>query len=158
MISFTQFITETPGLYAAFTLDAKSASELYIFVKKHNLPLPQTAASYHVTTVYTRKPIDHDVVDGTGVELTPLGYELFGKDDDKMLVLTVDAPILHSQFNAAINKGAETDFPTYRPHITLTQKIPANSVDITTLPLPDFPIYLGKEYTAPLREDVDSSE
>lgn len=158
MLSFTQFLTEAPGLYAAFTLRPESAEQLHQFVTSYKLPDPQPASSYHITTVYTRKPIEHTPAEDTGVVVKPISYEMFGTDDLKYLVLCVDAPEAHTQFQTAIDNGAETDFPNYRPHITLTQKIPADSIDLSTLPLPQFPIVLGHEYTAPLREPVDTSE
>src|SRR5262249_27420504 len=53
--------------------------------------------------------------------------EVLGKDDDdKVLTLRFDSPTLAKRFAALQAQGGVSDFPTYKPHITIAKNVPAD--------------------------------
>lgn len=151
MKTFSEFVAEAtqPGVYAAYHIAQDSKEELSNHVKAMGIQNPCDPSTYHITTVYSRKPIRYRP---RSIPLTvhPIGYALFGHPD-KVLVLKVEHPRLHERFNDAIKAGATWDYPNYQPHITLATKVDPD-LDITQLEVPRFLIQTGPEYTEALSE------
>jgi hypothetical protein len=82
----------------------------------------------------------------------PSHYEYLGREgDDPVLVLRVESPKLHERFDCARELGATWDFPSFKPHITLTNKMQVKpKVRLEHLPLPTFPLVMSGEYTQAL--------
>ena len=149
--------TETPaGTYAAFRLTEEAGAKLRAFVASilpDSLPL-EDAEEYHITTTYSRQVIDYKPQPQTMAGAIAVSYEYFGRPDKPpVLVLRVEHPLLHISHQNALALGATHDFPDYLPHITLTKKLVSRSVDLKNLPLPNWPIELGAEYTSELRKE-----
>lgn len=149
--------TDTPtGTYAAFRLTKEAEGKLHAFVASilpDSLPL-EDPEEYHITTTYSRQVIKYEPGPQQDVAVVATSYEYFGRPDSQpVLVLRVEHPLLHNCHNNALALGATHDFPDYLPHITLTKKLVARSVDLKNLPLPSWNIELAAEYTNDLRKE-----
>lgn len=78
----------------------------------------------HITVAYSKAPISMQARGNLkpSVVATPKEYSIFkGNSGGYCLVLEVDAPELTARHNEIIRDyGASHDYPTYRPHITLS--------------------------------------
>lgn len=79
----------------------------------------------HVTVVYSKGAMGWEDVyaDPSALLLPSTSRQLacFGPPDDEVLVLLVDHPHLHDRHLTWLAGGATTDYPEYRPHITVTK-------------------------------------
>ena len=157
MKSFKEFVIEEqdPGTYAAFTLDPESAQKLNQFYS-NLLPSVQDPKKMHITTVYSPKSIDYKPHEGLPFQLNVIGHDMFGtKENGHVVVLKVAHPTLDERWNYARSLGAQWSYPDYNPHVSITNYdsgVNPENCDVSQLPVPDFPIYTGSEYTAPISE------
>lgn len=151
MKSFLEFIAEAEqaGVYAAYHISPESKEVLAKHVKAMGVKNPCDSSAYHITTVYSKKPIDYKP-SPEAITVHPIGYAVFGHPN-KVLVLKVEHPRLHERFNEARKAGATWDYPNYQPHITLATEVDPD-LDISQLAVPDFTIVTGPEYTTVLAE------
>lgn len=151
MKSFMEFLSEkkTSGVYAAYHIAPETKKALRKHVDGMGIKNPCDSKDYHITTVYSRVPIKYNP-SGKALTVKPVGYDLFGHPD-KVLVLKVEHPRLHERFNEARKAGATWDYPNFQPHITLATQVDPG-LDITKLPMPDFALDTGPEYTENLKE------
>jgi len=150
MKTFLQFVAEeAPGLYAAYKMAPETCEALAAFVKEQGIKNPCPASSYHITTVYSRKPINYRP-SKKALTVKPVGYALFGHPD-KVLVLKVEHQGLHDRFKTAKKAGATWDYPEYQPHITLATGVDPD-LDISKIPLPAIVLDTGPEYTEELSD------
>jgi 2'-5' RNA ligase len=81
---------------------------------------------------------------------TVVGYEIFPtKNSGKCLVMRLNyafANLLNKQLTA---EGATSDYPEYKPHLTLAYDI-EQDIDPTTLPIPQFSLTFDPIKVAPL--------
>ena len=151
--SLKMYARHKDGTYVAYQMSQDSMDTLDNFVK-NNLGLEERVSkhSYHITVIYSRTPVPQaEAYAGPSVAIaTAHAYEIFQtKDGGRCLVLRVEAPQA-----AALNKelgtlGATSDYPDYKPHVTLAYNI-SQEIDVATLPLPQFPIYFNEVTVAPL--------
>lgn len=92
------------------------------------------SGEFHVTIRYVRTDKDYDEFINflTNIKLPTLtaecvGFEIYGKDKDT-LVVELESEDLHKWFekvNDWLTKHdfPKSDFPTYKPHISLTEKV-----------------------------------
>lgn len=155
IINFKEFLNEgaSDGTYAAFKLTHQSALQLQSFMQHTNIPGLVPPHDYHITTVFSRNTIDYEPEHYEPITVQPIGYELLGRPgDDPVLVLRVEHPKLNERFEHARALGASWDFPSYKPHITLTEKLSGMSVDVNLLAVPTFGIQLDSEYVQDLKK------
>lgn len=98
---------------------------------------------FHITTTYTFLPITYVAA---GI-LPPLpvkakNFEIFGKNKE-YLVLEVNSPFANNRRDYGMLLGAKSNFPDYKPHVSLAKDSGLTSVEGLS-PI-DFPLYLGRE-------------
>lgn len=149
--TFREFVAEAKqdGVYAAYHISPEIKEALAKHVKAMGIKNPCGQSTYHITTVYSKKPIEYKP-SPEAITVHPIGYDLFGHPD-KVLVLKVEHPRLHERFNEARKAGATWDYPNFQPHITLATGVDPD-LDISTLPLPEFLLDTGPEYTEALSD------
>ena len=139
-------IDNDPGKYIA--VKVKNAQELYDWYSNQGIEVVP-ADELHCTIAYSKKDFEYEVskadifVSEFNTYLEPLG-------DDGAIVLKIHSQELQDRFNRCILAGATYDYPSYKPHITISYKEIENIKDIKQ---PDFDIVLGDEYTNILNEN-----
>ncbi len=151
--------TTDSGVYSSFHLTETGANNLYEFVSgimPEGTEL-QSADQYHVTTIYSKKYVEHVPASPEAFSAIGVGYEYLGREgDDPVIVLRVEHHKFYEQHGAALALGAQHDFDEYLPHITLTKKIPGRVINIEGLPLPHWAIPIGPETVETLKEHVEN--
>ncbi|QIG70188.1 hypothetical protein EVB87_088 [Rhizobium phage RHph_N28_1] len=136
------------GTYAAVWLNANSAAALYKhyrqFVDSENL---EAAKDFHITTTYSKMPVDIPLTKISPFTLNPdyFEHEAFGD----LLVLRVKHKKLDELWSMACALGASWDYPTYKPHITISQK---RLLIDRPPPVPDFPLVVSRYKVEPLND------
>lgn len=134
-----------PGTYASVHLTRTSKAKLTSHFKNY-IPRLKEQDSFHITTTYTKRILDiKSKIVAVNLYSKHFKYEKFG---DTVLVMRVYHPVLEKLFLESRKAGATWDFPSYRPHITLSTEFPS---DIANLPpLPDFNLYTSRHIVEPL--------
>lgn len=153
IVTLKTYARHKDGTYVAYQMSQDSKDTLDNFVKV-NLGLEErlNKDSYHITVIYSRTPVPQaEAYAGPSVAIaTAHAYEVFQtKDGGRCLVLRVScekAELLNKELGTL---GATSDYPDYKPHVTLAYNI-EQEVDIATLPLPQFTIYFNEVTVAPL--------
>jgi hypothetical protein len=87
----------------------------------------------HVTLIYSEREFDVSQLSPDSnlltIENDSRKLEFFGKEKN-VLVLTIESEELASRHDAIIAAGASTDFPIYKPHITISQEPDFNISEI----------------------------
>jgi 2'-5' RNA ligase len=152
--SLSQFAKHKDGTYVSMDLSDESRAMVDLYVE-NMLGLEERVdpSTYHITIIYSRTPVPSaERYAGTmGADKAMcVGYEVFPtKNDGKCLVLRLKyqfAELLNKQLTA---EGATSDYPEYKPHMTLAYDI-KQEIDPTTLPLPQFPLTFNPVKVAPL--------
>jgi len=112
----------------------------------------------HVTTVYSRVPIDYKSIYTPPITVYPeeLSF-LFLKGSNNLglcLCLGVSNQIFQRSYKRAVSLGAVWDYPSFIPHITLTYNTEIESLLEHPLSLPKFPVRFDTEVVLPLDEDL----
>lgn len=126
----------------------KSAKKLRKWAKSIGLPTIIDEDGLHLTVIYSQTEVDFKTLDldETNLIISFEKMEFLGQDG--ALVLKVkDYPYLVDRFKYFIEKGAESKFDGYVPHITLTFKAPE---DFELTDPPDFQVMLGPEELEPI--------
>ena len=143
-------IKNDPGKYIA--VKVKNAKEVYDWYFNQGVEvIPKD--ELHCTIAYSKKDFEYTIskediyVSEFNSNLEPLG-------DDGGIVLNIHSQELQDRFNRCIIAGATYDYPSYKPHITISY----SGIDnIDEIKQPDFDIILGSEYTNPLDENWSDS-
>jgi len=152
--TFQQYSKHKDGTYVSALLDDESKQKLDLFTTQ-NLGLTDKIdpKEYHCTIIYSRTPVPaaENYEFPTKVYAYATGYELFDtKLGKKCLVLRLQCPAIHD-INTDMNKtGATSDYPEYKPHITISYDY---SGEVAELPLPQFEICFDQFEVKPL--DID---
>lgn len=138
--------------YIAVQPDARSQELWCEWLLKNDIT-KQTHQGTHITIAYSKTRCDLAALFGwtsaddiftttlkmpTPLRITPkdmLGWEQFGKEGE-YLVMLVKHPTLHHMHRNCLNMGATTDFPDYKPHITIDES--RDDIDKDLLTLPEF--------------------
>lgn len=143
----------TEGTYGAVRFSPETNAKLKKFVEDNGIPEPND--DLHTTTIYSRKKISFNALGEfkTPIKVSPKSYsfDLFGEDKDT-LVLKFKSDFLKMRWQIAMDLGATYDFPEYKPHVSLSYKVPKD-FDLSSLPLPDFALEIVEEYTKELSDD-----
>lgn len=154
--SLSQYAKHKDGTYVSLEMSQESRDLLDNFVEM-NLGLKERVdkKTYHITVIYSRTPVPSaeqllHMNTSIPVEAQPIGYEIFPtKSDGYCLVMRIICPYatrINSQLNAA---GATSDYPDYKPHITIAYDI-KEQVNPNSLPVPQFQLIFDKLNVAPL--------
>jgi hypothetical protein len=110
-------------------------------------------STYHITVIYSRTPVptaENYAGNKTDITAKVVGYEIFPtKNDGKCLVMRLDFPYAESLNKQLTIEGATSDYPVYKPHLTLAYNI-TQEIDPTQLPVPQFPLEFDAVKVAPL--------
>ena len=139
------------GVYIAVKPNLTSEALLKEFINKHIEA--QINTELHSTLIYSKKKFKGEMIIKPGqLHIAKIkGYALFGPNNDT-LVAELDCPTLVARNKELMEKyGFITDFPDYKPHITLA--FYAEDTDLDKLPLFDKGIILTNEYVNELEED-----
>ena len=154
LMTLREYAAHKDGTYVSMDLSHESMELLDHFVQM-NLGLTERVnpSTYHITIIYSRTPVptaenSAGLTSRTDGWIT--GYEIFPtKNDGKCLVAKVDLPFAHYLNGKLTSEGATSDYSEYKPHITLAYDT-EQEIDVSTLPLPQFPITFGPVKVAPL--------
>ena len=142
------------GTYVSAQLDKASTDDLFAWVKENKIPNPYDPNEYHVTIVYSRKGIPE--VENYKFDL-PIkceisSFEIFTtQSNTQCLVAKLSSECLTSIHNDIRKKyGATHDFPSYKPHVTLSYDYGSDEVPKD---LPKIPLTFDKVAVKPLNLD-----
>ena len=138
------------GTYAAVKPVGGTVGLLAQWMQHSGIPAANLEAieDLHVTLLYSRKPV-RVVCTGQEFHATPAGWDLFkNKDGSVSLVLLLDSPELVRRHSELMALGATYDYPSYKPHLTVTYHFNEKTTD--HLPPIEFGLTFGKEYSEAL--------
>lgn len=143
-----------------------NGDEWAAWAEKHGVPNPIAADDFHVTVLYSKTnvsmvPDKRGMVIETGPESCyPGAFCMLGPDED-VFTFCFDAWTLHDRNYAFIRNGAESTWPTYRPHMTIGKD--AAAFELSDAALSEVPRYiqLGGEVYDEIKDfkvEVDHSD
>jgi hypothetical protein len=110
-------------------------------------------STYHITVVYSRTPVPTaERIAGLSTNNTAsvAGYEVFPtKTEGQCLVMRLNFPFANLLNSRLTDEGATSDYPEYKPHLTIAYNI-TQQIDPKTLPIPQFPLSFDTIKVAPL--------
>jgi hypothetical protein len=127
----------------------KSIADIHSISKSLNIPLKE---NYHITLIYSTTPVDWEKsAFQPQMPLLLIGPQIcdlvaFGDNND-ILALEIKAPHLHTRRQELIEAGATTQYPIYRPHISLGPL--KNPLVLRNIHFPS--ITLDEEYRKPTK-------
>lgn len=140
-------------LYAMRPL--KNAVQLIAWAKAQGFPAILESDDFHVTVCYSKAKVEWDNVAPRGDTITVSGgarqVELFGK----AIVLTFDSLDLQERNKELRSAGASSDFPSYRPHVTISYA--SEDFDFSRVEPFTGDLVFGPEEFAPVKEDWSSN-
>lgn len=161
MKTFREYLTEAvenehkAGTYASLSVDKTCREQLHSWLTENEVGGDLLdATDYHCTIVYSRKGVPEiaNIEAPLPIKAEPKEWKIFG--DDKILVLAVTNPKLNDLFNKTRDMGAESDYPSFVPHVSVATnykgEVPAT--------IPDFPINFTKFKVNELDADFSYNE
>jgi 2'-5' RNA ligase len=138
------------GVYVSTKFTLETDDKLYEFIKANNIPLNHAKKHYHCTLVYSKSdfPYIHSIL-LNNTRARAAGWDVFGVGDNSVLVLRIESKELHERNKELMELGATSDFPDYKPHITVACADP--NFDHTSLPLPKFDFVISHEYSTDIK-------
>ena len=150
MLTLEQFLDQYEhGIYASYKLTSESQKDFLEALKRNNINFAVHPEEFHVTVVYSRRHVS--ALHGypfPNVKATTTGIELFGPESD-IKVVTLESPELQSIVASLKHLGVTSDYPEYKPHITIGgEPKPDERLDM--------PLELELEFhqVEPLKEDI----
>lgn len=140
-MTFKQHQKHQHGTYASLLLSAASSKQLYDHISSLTDKVPKE--EYHCTVCYSRNPVPEveNLKPDLPITAQALKYEVFPTKNGKhVLVLRIKSPELKALNQEVTDLGATSDYPEYKPHITLAMDSP----NIDQLTLPTFPLVFDK--------------
>jgi len=126
----------------------KNAKEVYDWYINQGIEvIPED--ELHCTIAYSKKDFEY-TLSKEDIYIPESSSKLEKLGDAGAIVLKIYSQELQDRFNRCINAGATYDYPSYKPHITISYSEVDNLENIKQ---PDFDIILGDEYTNELEED-----
>jgi 2'-5' RNA ligase len=155
IVGMKQYMKHKDGTYVALLMDDETKELLDNFVEM-NIGLSERVdpSTYHTTIIYSRTPVPNaDNLRSGPATGKAVGYEVFPtKTDGNCLVMRVECAAA-TMLNKQLNKmGATSDYDEYKPHITLCYNY-NGSDDVSTLPIPEFPLGFKGFEVKPLEPD-----
>lgn len=152
-----QYAKHKDGTYVSMDLTLESRELLDNYVEM-SLGLTERVdpSTYHITIIYSRTPVPSaEQYQGLGNQESAkvVAYEIFPtKNDGKCLVMRLDCPYATSLNQRLVSEGATSDYPEYKPHLTIAYDI-QQEIDPSTLPIPQFELKFDSVKVAPLEPD-----
>ena len=145
------------GTYVSMNLREESRILLDSYVE-NMLGLDERVdpSTYHITIIYSKTPVptaEKYIGEKTDTPAYVHSYEVFPtKNQGKCLVMRLQFPYANN-LNAELTlQGATSDYNEYKPHLTLAYDT-EQEIDVSTLPLPQFPLYFDEVKVEPLQPD-----
>lgn len=139
-------------LYAYRSVQWETGEKLRDWAHSQGIVTLLPLYDFHVTLVYSESPFLWDYEDMNRETLVIRGgersVEVFGDD---ALVLRISSPELTARHKELIAMGAVTDYPDYKPHITLTYQ--AKGIDVSQIVPYTGDIQLGCEWWQPVGDN-----
>lgn len=136
-------------LYVYRSVTYETAEKLYEWAHSQGLVSLLEPYDFHVTLVYSKSPFIWDYESRNKETLMVIGgersVEVFG---DEALVLRISSPQLEERYKELIAMGAVSDYPDYKPHITLTYQ--SKGIDVSQIVPYTGDIQLGCEWWQPI--------
>lgn len=133
------------GVYVYRPLTSGSADRLHAWATEAGIPNLVPAELMHVTQVHSQTPVTGLETEDTLLDVPPEGRFLSPLGDKGALVMFLSSPEMQRRFLDTKAKGAQWDFPSYRPHVTLSYDAGADAQEWAMFQAPDFPLQLGPE-------------
>lgn len=150
-----EIVPETPKPTYVFR-PVVNAKEILDWAKSQGFPSTLTEDDLHVTMFYSKTPVSRNLpgikprTDNITVKGGKRKLEVFGEDS---IVLTLESAELQQRFADAKADGVISDFPTFRPHITISV---ASDIDISKIEPFKGDIVLGKETAEDIIPDAQA--
>lgn len=152
-------ITEAPedGTFAGVRFSEESVEQIMEFIEENDIPNSTPIDELHITLLFSKVPVPEYKPYGEykkPLTAVPNGAKLWGQDEEKALVITLDCPALERRHKSLMAKheNATYDFDEYIPHVTLSYD--AGEFDIDSLDYED----LGElEIVEEYRSDIEPS-
>lgn len=145
-------ISKKEGVYAGYNLAEESANLLVNWAISTDIKNIYAPDEMHVTVAYSKKYFSFTP---KGKLKTPLKCSVIRPkwlgDEKDCLVLLLKCPELDKRFEETIKAGAHWDFPSYQPHVTISNDTP--DIEIKELPPVNFDIFLDYEFANKLEDD-----
>jgi hypothetical protein len=140
---------ELNTLYAYRSVEWESAEGLMKWAHSQGIVTLLPRYDFHVTVIYSKSPFlwDHEMRNAETLLIKggKRSVEVFGDD---ALVLRIESPELEARHKELIAMGAVSDYPEYKPHITLTYQ--AKGIDVSQIVPYTGDIQLGCEWLQPI--------
>lgn len=109
------------GSYVCLRLTGQSEDRIARWAERQGFANPMDKSDYHITVCYSTQAL-HYVPLGVipPMPVKPIGFDLFGKDKG-YLVMRVKSRLASNRNDYAMMSGAVSDFPDYKPHISLAK-------------------------------------
>lgn len=129
------------GTFAGVKFLPEDAQRLETFAVENQIPNPNPASKMHVTLLFSRTPIPEYEAYGSfksPLTATPKGVNIWGDDEEKVLVVALDSPQLVKRHKSLMKKypKATWDHDGYIPHVTLSYDVgdfDPSQLDVSTL-------------------------
>lgn len=142
MLTLRQFLKHQNGTYTCVKPDDATRVKLLQYMQDNlsNIDgIELSADDLHCTIVYSREPVP--VLEVLEVQFPIIAnfkqFSLFGENND-VLVAEIQSEQLTQIFNQSSDLGAVSDWPDYKPHITLAKNV--GQIDLDSLRYIDFDI------------------
>jgi len=143
------------GVYSCLYFSKRTNERLRKWCIDTGIPKDKIKKDFHITISYSVKPVFYTALGLLPpLPVKPKNLSLFGKKND-YLVLEVDSALARNRFEYGQLLGAVTDFPDYKPHVSLAQDV---NIDVSKLKPPDFTLFLYKEEVTELNPDFSSDK
>lgn len=143
-----------------------NADELIRWAKGQGFDTTQPASQMHVTVAFSRKPVDWMQIgedwssDADGkIRVKPGGPRTVERLGDKgavALMFRSDALEYRHQAIHSGDNGAQWDWPTYQPHVTISWNVPAD-FDLAKVEPFNGPLVFGPEIFAEVVDDWETT-
>ena len=146
-----KFSTFNKGTYVAVKFSEKTLDMIQDLQKELRLLDPVPRDKLHSTICYSRKFVNYKPETNRKLIGYTKALDVFEHNGKRALVLLLDSDYLHSRHEYANALGATYDFPDYKPHVTLSYDLGAQSIDYTNFDVGGNQLEMAHEYV----EDLD---
>jgi len=126
MKTYSQFVSESVatdgGLYTFRKPSLHSIELLSEWMQENHIPNPVSAAELHVSVICSEIPVPGYIPDSNSVWVNPTTYSVGMLGE--ALVLKFRSEVLSQQWKEAQNLGAQSRWPTFQPHLSLSYAVP----------------------------------
>jgi len=143
-------------VYIAMNLSRDTEENIKKYCSEH-LPDIEMTDDLHSTVIYSKKPHEKKIKrDQCRCKWNPGKFAKYW-DDKESLVIEIDSEDMQSMNNKMMEEhDFVTDYPEYKPHITLTYAW--KEIDIDSLPPMEFPIEMEHQVIENLDEEAMTDE